>query len=273
MIDKDTSKSHVLIVSQNPDDTFSLAAILRSNFYSVSLAHSKYQAYANAITSNPHLIILATCELDEDKASTLSLLEGNPSTRKIPIIDIFTLNRETHADSTAVETKVKLADQSFLETIVERIRIKNYFANQNLARISEEKSLSELDQIEGNATRSPDNLKLKKDASDFTRRNINKPALQISDIAEYLNTNIQSLNNSFEAWEGVSAYVFMRQERMRCAAQLLEQSSLKISFIANEVGYTDSGNFAKEFKKYWHQSPTQFRTESNIYMLWALIQN
>ncbi len=270
MIDKDASKSHVLIVSQNPDDTFALAAILRNNFYSVSLAHSKDQAYAKAITSNPHSIILASCELDEDKADTLSLLEANPSTRYIPIIDVFTLNRETHADSTVVDTKIKLADQSFLETIAEQIRIQIHFNNQNLARTSEEKSLSESDEIEGDVNRSPDNFKLKKDALDFIRRNINKPALQISDIAAYLNTSIQSLNNAFESREGVSAYVFMHQERMRCAAQLLEKSSLKISFIANEVGYTNSGNFAKEFKKYWHQSPTQFRIESNIYMHWAL---
>ncbi|GAB2827477.1 hypothetical protein GCM10027276_33020 [Comamonas piscis] len=270
MNDKDASKSHVLIVSQNPEDTYALVATLRNNSYSVSLAHSKDQAYAKAIISNPHSIILATCELDEEKTSILSLLEANPFTRKIPIINAFTLYCDKNADSTIVDAKGKLADQFFLEMIAERIRLQISFVNENPAGASKEKSLIASDEIEEDLNRSPENFKLKEDASDFIRRNINVPALQISDIAAYLNTSVRILDAAFDAWEGVSTYVFMRQERMRCAAKLLEQSSLKISFIANEVGYTNSGNFAKEFKKYWHQSPMRFRIESNIYMLWSL---
>lgn len=247
MIYKDAPKFHILIVSQSPEDARILAADLRNKLHSVGLAHSSNQGYARAITSKPDLIILVACDSNGIRSSIFPLLKTNPSTQNIPIINSPTPNDKV---------KVKKASQTDPESILEQVS-KIIPSTQKSLQVGTDAAAPQSD-------KSQINFKVKQDATNFIRRHINISGLTISDIAASLNISIITLNKAFEVGEEKSAFASMRIERMQCAALLLEQSTLKISEIANEVGYSDSGNFSKEFKIYWYKTPKRFRIESRI---------
>lgn len=247
MIYKDAPKFHILIVSQNPEDARILAANLRNKLYSVGLAHSTNQGYAKAITSKPDLIILVACDSNGISSGIFPLLQTNPSTKKIPII-----NSPTPSD----KVKIKKTCQAHADSVLEQVSRLIISANRSLS--------DEADIAARQSDQSKVDFKVKQDANNFIRRHIHISGLTISHIAASLDISISALNKAFETCEGESAFAFMRRERMQCAALLLEQSTLKISEIANEVGYSDSGNFSKEFKIYWYKTPRQFRNESHI---------
>ena len=84
----------------------------------------------------------------------------------------------------------------------------------------------------------------------------------MSDVAAHLGASIQKLNAVFEACDGITAFEFMRQERMHRAALMLGQSTLAIAEVAMEVGYANPANFSTEFRKFWGKSPKQLRSDS-----------
>ena len=87
-------------------------------------------------------------------------------------------------------------------------------------------------------------------------------AFKSADVAAKLNVSLRRLNALFEESDRLSAFEFIRQERMRRAALMLGQSTLAVADVALEVGYPNSANFSTEFKKFWGKSPTQLRNES-----------
>ena len=108
----------------------------------------------------------------------------------------------------------------------------------------------------------PANLTLKQVAIEIILAQVHDPSFKSADVAAKLNVSLRRLNALFEESDGLSAFEFIRQERMRRAALMLGQSTLAVADVALEVGYPNSANFSTEFKKFWGKSPTQLRNES-----------
>ncbi|MGB3151621.1 MAG: helix-turn-helix domain-containing protein, partial [Maribacter sp.] len=64
---------------------------------------------------------------------------------------------------------------------------------------------------------------------------------------------------------GQSVVHFIRDIRLKKAAQLLQESSLRISEIALEVGIEDPKYFGKIFTQVFHVSPTQYAKNNSLW--------
>jgi two-component system response regulator YesN len=51
------------------------------------------------------------------------------------------------------------------------------------------------------------------------------------------------------------------QEKLELAKELLMDPSIKISEIARSVGYEDVKYFSQQFKRYYSQTPSEYREE------------
>ena len=58
---------------------------------------------------------------------------------------------------------------------------------------------------------------------------------------------------------GTSVQERLHAVRMQHAAELLRETSLPVSEITRSVGYRHSAQFAKAFRRYYGQAPTQWR--------------
>ena len=67
------------------------------------------------------------------------------------------------------------------------------------------------------------------------------------------------LNKLFKNKYGFTIYEYVLKLRMERAAELLAQPDIKISDIAERLGYADNHYFSKAFRTYYHVTPTEYR--------------
>lgn len=85
----------------------------------------------------------------------------------------------------------------------------------------------------------------------------------MKDLEKHSGTNSKHLNMAFRKCAGVTVYEYLREERMREARILLQQTDLAVQDIAPQVGFTDSANFATAFKERFGLTPREFRRAHN----------
>ena len=85
--------------------------------------------------------------------------------------------------------------------------------------------------------------------------------LSLKGTAQYLNVNASYLSNLFKKETGMTLTEYVNRKRMDHAAYLLSNTYMPISGIAQSCGILDDNYFTKLFKKYYSQTPTQFRQD------------
>jgi len=251
-----------LIVDDDPDQLRLLVAALRNSAYRVSVALNGDQGYARAAVLLPDLILLDVRMPGRNGITIARLLKTNPATQHIPIIFLSALvDQDDRLSGLRAGGVDYITKPFFVEEIQERIRIHLTLSKPAVLQGAPAAQPGQAAPLALPPGQSPANLTLKQVATEFILSHIQDPALKSSDVAASLGLSIRRLNMVFEACDGLSAFEFIRQERMRRAALMLAQSTLSIADVALEVGYLNSANFSTEFKKFWQKSPTQLRTE------------
>lgn len=96
------------------------------------------------------------------------------------------------------------------------------------------------------------------DIVDYIKWSRSEP-LKVSQIAEYFNYNEKYLSHLFRKKAGISLKQYMLAQKMELAKFLLTDTNQNINEISNQLGYKDSHNFMKSFKKIVGLTPTEFR--------------
>lgn len=78
-------------------------------------------------------------------------------------------------------------------------------------------------------------------------------------FAEEMHMSRMQLHRKLKSLFGVSATEFIRNERLKTAADLLKNDKLSVSEIAYNVGFNDVGYFSKCFKEMYHLSPSDYQ--------------
>ena len=78
-------------------------------------------------------------------------------------------------------------------------------------------------------------------------------------FADEMHISRMQLHRKLKSLFGVSATEFIRNERLKMAADLLKNDKLSISDIAYNVGFNDVGYFSKCFKEMYHVSPSDYQ--------------
>ncbi|QNN59041.1 response regulator [Diaphorobacter ruginosibacter] len=254
---------HILIVDDDPDQLRLLVTALRNTSYRVSVALNGDQGYARATVLLPDLILLDVRMPGRSGITIARLLKANPITQHIPILFLSAMTDKNERLEGLRAGGVDYISKPFhVEEILERARIHLELSTRKNS--SATKTADEGDSQDNDAATtgpSPANSTLKQVAVEFILHHIHDPSLKSSDVAAHLGISLRRLNMVFEAFNGISAFEFIRQERMHRAALMLGQSTLSIADVAMEVGYSNPANFSTEFKKFWEKSPTQLRSE------------
>ena len=98
------------------------------------------------------------------------------------------------------------------------------------------------------------------EAIDFISRNYQKE-LTIRDIAQHLSIHRSYLSRIFKGALGITPLEFLIRHRIDMACQLLKDTSSSVGHISALVGYPNSLNFSRAFKRETGQSPTEFRKQ------------
>lgn len=96
------------------------------------------------------------------------------------------------------------------------------------------------------------------DIVDYIKWSRSEP-LKVSQIANHFNYNEKYLSQLFRQKSGITLKQYMLEQKMELAKFLLTDTNQNINEIAAQLGYTDSHNFMKSFKKIVGLTPTKFR--------------
>ncbi|MGN6714981.1 response regulator transcription factor [Anaerocolumna jejuensis] len=83
--------------------------------------------------------------------------------------------------------------------------------------------------------------------------------LKLSYFSDKYYFSKEYLSKIFKANYKIGIYEYVLQVRMERAKELLLDESLKIQWISDRLGYTDSNYFSKAFRNYYGITPSQFR--------------
>ena len=91
-------------------------------------------------------------------------------------------------------------------------------------------------------------------------RHLEKP-VRISDVAAYFCKSERTIERAFEQKFGISAYEYLRSQRLAAAARELRSTDELVYVIAARFQLGSSGFFASEFKKCFGMTPNQYRKQ------------
>lgn len=95
-------------------------------------------------------------------------------------------------------------------------------------------------------------------AAEYLRAHYSQP-LSLEALSALVSYTPQYLSSTFRKDTGMSIQTFLQRLRVEEACRLMGQTSLSLSAIAQQVGYSDAKHFAKLFRKYKGISPREFR--------------
>ena len=84
------------------------------------------------------------------------------------------------------------------------------------------------------------------------------------ELAERFQVAETSLKNYFRGVFGENLSTFLREARMRRAAELLQSSELRVAEIAAQVGYENQSKFAAVFVRHFGCPPLEYRRRAHL---------
>jgi two-component system response regulator YesN len=100
--------------------------------------------------------------------------------------------------------------------------------------------------------------KIAKSAKAYIEQNYADPSLQLEQIAQHVFINASYLRAVFKKEIGITVSDYLTQYRMQQARELLGRNTVRLTDIAEKVGYNDPGYFSKSFKKFYGYSPSEY---------------
>jgi DNA-binding response OmpR family regulator len=104
---------------------------------------------------------------------------------------------------------------------------------------------------------SPDERFLEK-AMNFIENNMSESSLSVEELGKEVGMSRVTLYRKIKALTGQTAIEFIRNVRLKRAAQLLGQNNLNVSEVAYLVGFTDIDYFRKCFKEQHGHTPKEY---------------
>ena len=248
---QEVPKPHVLIVEDNPDQLRLLIEALRGLDFRISVAFDGVQGYDRTLAILPDLVLMDVRMPRMDGFALCRRLKANPSTEAIPVIFLSAAadidERLTGLRDGGVDYILKPFVQ---EEVVARVLIHLGLAAKSAAvsEHAEPEAISE-EQVLVRAAK-----------QQLQARLSHTPTL--NELADQLGVSEKRLSRAFRSQEDMTVFEYLRHCRMQESQRLLQQTSLSIAAISQEVGFTNAANFSTAFREYAEISPSDYRRES-----------
>lgn len=254
-VDPDDIQDHfpdLLIIEDNRDLCHLLKKQLQDNF-NVYISYGP-DAFEKALELIPDIII---CDLNLPETSGFALakkLKEDLRTSHIPVIVLTAMADEDsylkalHAGADFYMTKpfqIGALKQALQTMLFNRERLRYYYSNKLDSVVSTDFDKGEQHFI--------------KRMNGVIVENLTNPDFSVEELARKMSISRVQLYRKIKAILGVSVSDHINEIRLEKAKELLKDTSLPISEIAYEVGYSSPGYFSTAFKNKYGITPNRFR--------------
>ncbi len=251
----------ILIVEDNEEMRAFLSGIFR-NKYRTETAKDGAQGLEKARKLVPDLIISDLMMPNKDGLEMTNDLKSDEATNHIPIILLTA--------KTAVESRLDALKYGADDYITKpfsplylKARVENILTQRKRLQERYRKELLNLTPQKKEQI-SPEETFLAK-LLDFMERNMDNNELMIDDMVSEMALGRTVFFNKLKSLTGLSPVEFVREVRVKRAAQLLETGQYNVTEITYMVGMNDSRYFSKCFKAMYGMTPTEYKKSLSNY--------
>lgn len=249
-------QTDVLLIDDSVTDLRLLMEMMTARQLRVSVAFDGEKGYRQAELLRPGLILLDVRMPGMDGFAVCRRLKSNPATHLIPIIFLTA--------ATDIEERLQGFALGGVDYIGKPFNEQEVLARVgvHLQQITRERFVS----TEGDGTVDAENDVKTLDAvlvsaSQKILRQSMSSLPSLDALARQVGTNRRRINEAFQAYCGLSAFEWLREERLRQAHYLVGSTDTPLSQISEYLGYSTPTNFAKSFRERYGCPPRTLRKE------------
>lgn len=246
-----------LLIVEDDVDMLDYLVLSLNEEYEVLSAENGREGLNKALEHIPDLVITDIMMPLMDGIELAHELKTNMCTSHIPIVMLTakdTVESQIEGLGIGIEDYVtKPFPMELLEA-----RIKNLLKTRSILR---EKYLREFDTNVYKLAEHGMEHEFMSSALCVTQEHMLEFEFSPEDFAKHMGMSLRSLQRKLKAVADRTPAKFINEIRMVEAARLLANSSLTITEITYQVGFGDSGNFARQFRQYFDQSPSHYRAD------------
>jgi len=243
----------MLLVDDNADVRYFIKSHFSSG-YQIFEAKDGLEGWNMALKTIPNIIISDVMMPDMDGFEFCRKIRKDERTSHIPILLLTALGSREHEieglSQGADDYITKPFDLIVLQTKIENILSVRQSLKQ---KYSGEMFLQPRNII----LSSPDERFLQK-AIDVVERNISDPDLDIDRFSTEIGVSRMQLYRKLDALTEMTVKEFVRDIRLKRAAQLLVQKKMNVSEVAYAVGFKDLSHFRKCFRQEFGMSSSEY---------------
>ncbi len=253
----------VLLIEDNPDVVEYLSACLQGKFY-LDFAYNGSAGIEKALENVPDLIVSDVMMPIKDGFEVVEHLKNDERTSHIPIIlltakaDVESRIKGLRRGADAYLSKPFHQEEllATLENLLEqRRKLQEKFLSQQLAVGSQ---LPTTDTPLPTADLTLEDAFLQKFRA-IVEANLSDPDFEMPQLERALGMSRSQIFRKVKALTGKSPSLFIRSIRLHHGRHLLKTSSLTVSEIAYEVGYSALNNFSDAFLEEFGERPMKVR--------------
>lgn len=253
--ESDAGKKNILFVEDNDDLRELLAEMLRE-YYHVKEASNGPDAL-EVLENSPIDLVLTDIMMPGMSGIELSeKIKHNIDTSHIPVV-ILTAKAEDNNQIEGLHSgadiylKKPVNKQILLLTISnlfkQQARIRDYYAQHYFAQTdNSETSINKKD------------AEFMKQLTEVIENNLSNPDIDVLQVASHLAMSRRKLYGKVKALTGQSVVEFIRNYRLRKAAQILIEENISVSQAMERIGIDNASYFSRIFKKEFGETPSDF---------------
>ena len=258
----DSSKETMLLVEDNAELRFFLRSIFSSSFQIIEAADGK-EGLEKALKYVPDMIISDVMMPEKDGIELTKELKTEMATSHIPIVLL--------SAKSAIESKLeglelgaddyitKPFSATYLKARVDNLLAQRhklqelYRANMMAAPKENEEEAAEQPEMSPHDRRFMDKL------MELMEKNMDNGALVVDDLVQQLAVSRSVFFKKLKVITGLAPIEFIKEMRVKRAAQLIETGEYNMTQISYMVGINDPRYFSKCFKQKFGITPTEYK--------------
>lgn len=253
------NRRQTLVIAEDDDEIRDYLEHELEADYEVHATANGREALAEILRVRPDLVISDVMMPEMDGNMLCSKLRSNPETNIIPFVMLTAKSRdedkleglETGADAYLVKP--------FNMDILRRT-IVNLINSHHMLRLKYERNDELEDQVSDIRLKSPDE-KLLDRIMECINKNLSNSDLSVDMIADKAGISRVHLHRKMKELTGQTPHDFIRNIRLKKAAQLLTTQGMNVTEVMYACGFSNSASFSTVFKKFYGMSPRDYMRE------------
>ncbi len=255
---KTGGRQRIVVVEDDAEIRNYLASELHAN-YDVTTADNGRSGLNEIVSNVPDLVISDIMMPEMDGNTLCSKVKANPSTSHVPVILLTAKSREED-QLEGLETGADAYIMKPFNMDILRRTIVNLIHTHQLLQLKFGRNDQLEEQIDDVKILSPDEQLLSR-IMKVINANIKNSDLSVDQIADEVGISRVHLHRKMKQLTGQTPHDFIRNIRLKQAANLLTSGNMNITEVMYACGFNNAASFSTIFKKFYGMSPREFMNE------------